>query len=295
MTGVAGEPAGESSLGRVPGRRTAWWGAASAVLGLLLWYPVGGWPGSRFWGLDGSLPVVQLVTGYVVVLGSAGSGLGAALVVRDRWARVLVLLAASVGFWSLVDVPPGVPHERAVLLALFVPGQLLGLLLGTLLRRGPRRWALGLAAVAAVGAQDRLAVLLVAAALVVAALSVRPQRPHRATAAVVTAVAAAALFLGLRTLAFALVYGWGVVRRGSGYPDRLSEAVHRVAGPAVDFLRTSAGTYVADLVRVSAVPVLVGALVAVVVGVARARPRRGPGAGSSGDDPDADHPRDATR
>ncbi|GAA1888065.1 hypothetical protein [Lapillicoccus jejuensis] len=287
MTGVAGEPL----RGRDEGgawRRTAWWGVASALLGLLVWYPAGGWPGSRFWGLGGALPPVQLIYGYLVVLGSAGSGLGAALVVRDWWARLLVLLAASALFWVLVEVPPGVPLERVVLLALFLPGQALGLLLGTLLRRGPRRCALGLALVAAVGTQDAVAVWLVALGLVVAALSVRPARPHGVGGAVTTGVLAVALFLGVRTLAFALVYGWGVVRRGSGYPDALSEAVRRVAEPALDFLRAGGAPYLGELLRLSATPLLVGAALAVVVGVARARRGRAGGAGSRGADPTAD-------
>lgn len=267
-------------------RRTAWWGATSAALGLLLWYPAGGWPGSRFWGLDGTLPPVQLVSGYLVVLGSAGSGLGTALVVRDWWARVVVLLAASTLFWVLVEVPPGVPHERLVLLALFVPGQVLGLALGTLLRRGPRRCAVGLALVAAVATQDAAAVWLVALCLVVAALSVRATRPRRVGAAVATGVVAVAVFLGVRTLAFALVYGWGAVRRGSGYPDGLSEAVRRVVEPALDFLRASGQQYLVELVRVSTTAVLVGAVVAVVVGLTQTRAARVGGAGSSGADAD---------
>ena len=144
---------------------------------------------------------------------------------------------------------------------------------------------------AAVGTQDAVGVWLVAAGLVVAALSVRPVPPRRvAGCGGHRGARASGLFLGVRTLAFALVYGWGVVRRGSGYPDRVDEAVRRVAEPALDFLRNGAGPYLADLLRVSATALLVGAVAAVAVGVTRARRGRAGGAGSAGAAPD---PQDA--
>ncbi|MDQ2756397.1 MAG: hypothetical protein M3Y71_07515 [Actinomycetota bacterium] len=252
------------------------WGPLNALLGLLVWYPGGGWPGSPWWGLGGGLGAVGVVTGYVVVLGSTASATAASLVVRDRWTRVLVLLVAGAAWWLLVPTTTEVAHESAIIGGLLVAGQVAGFALGSLLRRGLRRAAWAVAVVAGLASLDRYAGWLVVLALLLCAASVAPKRPPTLLAAASAAIVALGSFLGTRLLAFALVYGWGEVRRGSGYPNTPGQAVAQVLEPMADFLRSSSTTYLRDLVTHLQVTLLVGLVAALVLAVARHRGLRLP-------------------
>lgn len=280
---VDGRPTADSGPRERGGR--ARWGVLSAVLGLLLWYPATGWPGSFFWGVGGDWPPLDLLDGYLVLLGAGAGSTAAALVVRDGWARLLVVVAAVT---AVVVARPALgpstdlPQEDVLVVGLLVAGALVGLVLGSLLRRSVLGLAVGLAVVAGLATTDRYAGWLVAAAVVVALpglvlrLRARPVGA-RLLAGVAGALLALATFLGVRLLAFALAYGWEDARRGS-HPASPQEAVLRVVEPMRDFLRAAAPDYLGSLLSFHRTPLLVGAAVAVVgvvvLALVTARPGR---------------------
>jgi hypothetical protein len=245
---------------RLGGRVRRWWPALSVLVGALVWYPAG-------WAFpSSSLPPVQLLHGDAVFFGSCASALAASLVVTRWGARVVVLVVASALLWvAVTPLPDPVPPEAALVAALLVAGQLLGLLAGSLLRRGPARLAFGLALVAASTTTDRWLPLLLVGA--VACAAVRAGRDARSMAlAVAAAVGALAVWL-VGTLAhFAVTYGWGDVRRGSGYPTQPAAAVRRVLEPASDWLRDGSGTLSGILLRQHWTTLLVAVVGGVVVG-----------------------------
>jgi hypothetical protein len=76
---------------------------------------------------------------------------------------------------------------------------------------------------------------------------------------------AAALWLVLTVGHFAVGYGYGDVRRGSGYPRTPSGAVRRVLEPTLDWLRGASDTFTGILLRERWLALLAGVLAALVV------------------------------
>ena len=276
--------AGRSERPAEPSRRPGWpparRHALSTLAGLLVWYPAAGWPGSRFWGLGGVLPPTRLVYGYVLLLGAGAAATAASLVVEQWWARLAVLLVTGLAAAHLL-VPEvadtDLPHERTLLLGLLLAGQAAGFVVGSVLRRHRVGWALGLALVAALQPTDGYAVWLAPLALVLCGLLVRRRSAASVLAALAGAVTTAVVFLGVRAAAFALGYGWGAVRRGSGFPRSPTEALRRVIEPMADFLRSEATGYLGTLLTVHRSAVVVGVLGLALVAFLRWRgvaPRR---------------------
>jgi hypothetical protein len=246
----------------------------SVLVGLAIWYPAG-------WTFpSSSLPPVQLIHGDTVFFGSFAAALAASLAVTRWLPRLAVLAVASGALWiASTPLPDPVPHEPALVAALLGAGQVLGLVFGTLLRRGPARLAFGLALVAASTTTERWLAPLLVATLAVSFLRVRAGG-RGLLGAVVAAVGAAAVWL-LGTLAhFSVSYGYGSVRRGTGYPTEVGDAVRRVLEPTLDWLRAGSETLAAILLRHNASALVAAVLAAVVVTVLRAR-AAGPDGGTA--------------
>ena len=229
-----------------------WWPVASVLVGALVWYPAG-------WGWV-STPAVQLLHGDMVFFGSCAAALAASLVVTRWYARALVLAVDSALLWlAVTPLPDPVPHETALVAGLLAAGQVLGFVVGSLLRRGPARLAFALALVAASSNSERWLPLLLVGLVGCAALHARRDAVP-AVAAAVGAVGALATWVVLTLVHFAISYGWGDVRRGSGYPSEPRAAVRRVLEPSLDWLRGGSETLVGILLR-QHVAALVAALV----------------------------------
>jgi hypothetical protein len=243
-----------------------WWPAASVLVGALVWYPAG-WAVSSL-----GLPAVQLLHGDQVFFGSCAAALGASLVVTRWLPRALVLAVASGLLWvAVTPLPDPVPHETAIVAGLLAAGQVLGFVAGTLLRRGPARLALALALLAASSTTERWVPLLLVTMLGCAGLHAR-RDVGRTVAAAVTAVASLALWLTLTLVHFAIGYGWGDVRRGSGYPREPAAAVRRVIEPARDFLHSASDTFVGILLHQHLAALLAAMIVGVTVAWVRWQP-----------------------
>lgn len=240
-----------------------WWPAASVLVGALVWYPAG-------WGFPSlGPPAVQLLHGDQVFFGSCAAALGASLVVARWLARVVVLAVASGLLWLVVTpLPDPVPHETAIVAGLLTVGQLLGFVAGTLLRRGPVRLAFALALLAASTTTERWLPVLLVASVGCAALHAR-RDVGRTVAAAGVALAGLALWLALTLAHFAIGYGWGDVRRGSGYPREPAAAVRRVLEPARDFLHAAGDTFVGILLRQHLAALLSAIIIGVTVAWAR--------------------------
>ncbi len=233
-------------------------------LGLLVWFPAG-------WALPshrdaGALPQFQLVDGDLVVFGSFAAALAASLVVSAVGWRLAVVVVAALWLWFVrPSAPDAVSFETTALAALFFGAQALGLVAGSVLRRGPVGVAVGLALVAASSTTDRYAGWLVAAAIAVPFLGVRWSRPRTAARAAAGSVLAVALWLVASLVHRAVTYGWADVRPGSGIPRSAPAAAARVLAPALDFARTQLVTYPAILVGERQVGLLAGLACALVV------------------------------
>lgn len=241
-----------------------WWPAASVLVGAAVWYPAG-------WGWT-STPAVQLLHGDMVFFGSCAAAVAASLVVTRWLPRALVLAVASGLLWVVVTpLPEPVPHETAIVAALLAAGQVLGFVAGTLLRRGPARVAFGLALLAASSNSERWLPVLLVTMLGCAALHAR-REVGRTVAAAVTAAGSVAVWLGLTVVHFAVAYGWGDVRRGSGYPTQPREAVRRVLEPSLDWLRGGSETLLGIVVRQHVAALVAAIIVGVLVAWVRWQP-----------------------
>lgn len=241
------------------------WPALSVLVGALVWYPAG-WPFPST-----TLPPVQLLHGDYVFFGSCASALAAGLVVTHWLGRVLVLAVCTTSLWvAVTPLPDPVPHETALVAGLLVAGQVLGLVAGSLLRRGPARVAFGLALLAASSTTDRWLPVLLVLAVGSAALHAR-RRTSRAVAAAVAALSAMAVWLLLTLVHFAVTYGWGDVRRGTGYPTEPREAVTRVLEPTLDWLRQGSDTLAGILLRGHVAALAAAVVVGVAVWLVRTR------------------------
>lgn len=241
----------------------SWWPLASVFLGLLVWFPAG-------WALTsdrdaGALPLFQVVHGDLVVFGSFAAALAASLVVSAFGWRLAVVVVAALWLWLVRPTAQEVvSFETAALAAMFFGAQALGLVAGSVLRRGPMGVAVGLALVAASSTTDRYAGWLVAAAIAVPFLGVRWSRPRTPARAAAGSVLAVALWLVGSLVHRAVTYGWADVRPGSGIP-RSAAAAGRVLEPALDFARTQLVTYPAILFRGQQAALLAGLGLALVV------------------------------
>jgi hypothetical protein len=241
-----------------------WWPAASVLVGALVWYPAG-------WGWTAT-PAVQLLHGDLVFFGSCAAALGASLVVTRWLPRALVLVVASLLLWlTATPLPDPVPHETAIVAGLLVAGQALGYVTGTLLRRGPARLAFALALLAASTTTERWLPVLLVTMLGCAGLHAR-RDVGRTIGAAVTAVASLALWLALTLVHFAVGYGWGDVRRGSGYPREAADAASRVLEPARDFLHTASATFVGVVLHQHLAALLAATIVGMTIAWVRWQP-----------------------
>ncbi|WP_157371763.1 hypothetical protein [Angustibacter sp. Root456] len=243
-----------------------WWPAASVLVGALVWYPAG-WSVSSL-----GLPAVQLLHGDQVFFGSCAAALGASLVVTRWLPRAIVLVVASGLLWlAVTPLPDPVPHETAIVAGLLAAGQVLGFVAGTLLRRGPARLAFGLALLAASTTTERWLPVLLVAMLGCAGLHAR-RDVGRTVAAAVTAVGSLALWLALTLVHFAIGYGWGDVRRGSGYPTQPQAAARRVLEPARDFLHSAGDTLLGILLHQHVAALLAAVIVGATIAWVRWQP-----------------------
>lgn len=239
---------------------TAWrrgWLNVSALVGLALWWPAG------FWG-TGDWPHLPLhaLEGDVVLLGAIAAAATVALLVRQPWTRLLIVVVLSIGSW-LLDAPlhDTYPDERQVLIMLLVLGGALGLLLGSAGALGPNPAALALGAVAGLSPATwpHGAVLAVALALPFMVATWRMAAPTLLSVAGVLLV-----WLATSAMARALSYGWDTLR--PQLPGGSKQAELRAVGNAAwDFLRTQGWDYCETLLRTTGPWLLVALVMAVLV------------------------------
>jgi hypothetical protein len=216
---------------------------------------------------------MRALDGDVLVLGAIAAATLVALLVRQPWTRLLIVVVLSIVGWVL-DAPLAdtYPDERQVLIILLVLGGALGLLIGSGGHLGIVPAALVLATVAGLSPATwpHGAVLAVALAMPFAVATWRQVAPT-----LLSVVAVLGVWLVCSVLARALSYGWDALHPQMSLGSKRAE-MRAVGEAAWDFLRTQGWHYCETLLRATQPWLLVALVLAVLVVAGRGILGRGP-------------------